>query len=253
MKFSANLGLLWNELSLPDAIIAAAENGFSAVECHWPYETDSIEVLAALKQSGLKMYCLNTSSGDISKDEFGLCALPDQESRARADINQVIAYAKAIDASNIHVMAGNVQGIIARSCFIDNLNYALEKLGNTNIGLLIEPLNMIDRPGYFLNNLDQACDIIEQVNDPSLQLMFDCYHIHMLEYEVVDELKNRISFIGHVQLASAPDRSEPNKGELEYKLVIQELKRLNYEGFIGAEYHPETTTEQGLGWMGELK
>ena len=252
MKFSANLGLLWKELSLPDAILAAADNGFSAVECHWPYETDSAHVLTALRQSGLRMLCLNTSYGDLSKGEFGLCALPDREHQARADINQVIAYAKAVEASNIHVMAGNTQGINARATFIRNLESTLDELENSNVGLLIEPLNMKDRPNYFLNDLDFACEIISHINDHRLKLMFDCYHIHLLGYDVVKEFEKRLPYIGHIQIASVPGRLEPNQGVLDFKLVLQELTRLKYDGFIGAEYHPETSTENSLNWLNEL-
>ena len=65
MKFSANLGFLWNDRSLPDAIRAAKIAGFDAVECHWPFEVSSLDVKAALEETGLAMLSLNTRRGDI--------------------------------------------------------------------------------------------------------------------------------------------------------------------------------------------
>ena len=59
-RFSANLGFMWTELPLPKAIEAAAQYGFDAVECHFPYQTPVAEVTDALKRTGLKMLGLNT-------------------------------------------------------------------------------------------------------------------------------------------------------------------------------------------------
>ena len=60
MKFSANLGFLWNDLPLPKAIQAAKLAGFDAVECHWPYDESPEKVLKALTDTGLIMLGLNT-------------------------------------------------------------------------------------------------------------------------------------------------------------------------------------------------
>jgi hypothetical protein len=75
MRFSANLGFLWTELELPEAIRAAAAAGFDAVECHWPYATDPAELREALAEAGLPMVALNTRPGDRARGEFGLAAL----------------------------------------------------------------------------------------------------------------------------------------------------------------------------------
>ena len=63
IQFSANLGFLWTDRPLPDAIHAAHAAGFAAVECHWPYETPAQDVRAALDASGLPMLGLNTIRG----------------------------------------------------------------------------------------------------------------------------------------------------------------------------------------------
>ena len=78
MQFSANLGFLWTELALPDAIRAAKAAGFDAVECHWPYDADSAQVKAALVETEMTMIGLNTARGDVSAGDNGLSALPDR-------------------------------------------------------------------------------------------------------------------------------------------------------------------------------
>ena len=103
MKFSANLGFLWNDRPLPEAIRAARAAGFDAVECHWPYVIPADEVKAALDETGLRMLGLNTRRGDVDAGDNGLSAIPGREAEAREAIDEAIAYATAIDTPNIHV------------------------------------------------------------------------------------------------------------------------------------------------------
>ena len=90
LKFSANPGFLWIELSLPDAIRAAYEAGFVAVEYHWPYAIPVQQLARALNQTGLPMLGLNTQPGDVSQGEMGLSALAGRESEAKAAIDRAL-------------------------------------------------------------------------------------------------------------------------------------------------------------------
>jgi len=118
-KLSANLGFLWTDLPLTDAIKAAATAGFDAVECHFPYQTPAPDVKAALTKTGLAMLGLNTIKGDESKGDNGLCAIPSRVSEARAAIDQAIDYAREINTPNIHVMAGIAEGQAATDTYIE--------------------------------------------------------------------------------------------------------------------------------------
>ena len=117
-KFSANLGFLWTELLLPDAIRAAHKAGFHAVECHWPYATSVNDLNAAIAETGLEMLGLNTSRGNTEAGENGLSALPNRQLDARVAIDEAIAYATATNIANIHVMAGFARGPDAHKIFI---------------------------------------------------------------------------------------------------------------------------------------
>jgi hydroxypyruvate isomerase len=248
-KFSANLGFLWTELSLPDAIRAAKANGFDAVECHWPYETPAADVRAALDQTGLTMLGLNTSRGDVSAGENGLSALPDCGTDAIAAITQAVEYAGAIGASSIHVMAGNAAGNVAHDTFVRNLRAAVELAAPLGITILIEPLNRFDAPNYFLRGTEQARDIIQEVGVSNLKLMFDCYHVGRTEGDVLKSLNDMFPIIGHIQFASVPDRGAPDHGEVNYSLVFAEIARLGWTKPLGAEYKPAGPTQDTLGWM----
>lgn len=244
MKFSANLGFLWADKVLPDAIRAAKAAGFEAVECHWPYEIPADQVKAALVETGLPMLGLNTIRGNPG--ENGLAALSGRKAEARAAIDQAIAYADVVDAAAIHVMAGFASGQEAHTTFIENLRYACAQ---TNRTILIEPLNRHDAPGYYLTHTDQAADIISQVGADTLRLMFDCYHVGRTEGDVTTRVKALLPIIGHIQFASVPDRSTPDHGEIDYAFVFDAIQGLGWERPLGAEYKSNGDTDQTLDWM----
>ena len=249
-QFSANLGFLWSDLPLPDAIRAAAKAGFAAVECHWPCSFDAAEVKAALQDTGLPMLGLNTARGDVAGGENGLSALPGLEADARAAIDEAAAYAEAVAAGAIHVMAGFATGPEAHATFIANLQYACDRAANRTI--LIEPLNRHDAPGYFLDTTDQARSIIAEAARPNLKLMFDCYHVGRTEGDLTTRVAALQPVIGHIQFASVPDRGAPDHGEVNYAHVFDAIATLGWTKPLGAEYKPTCPVEQTLGWMTEL-
>jgi hydroxypyruvate isomerase len=249
--FSANLGFLWADLPLPDAIRAASAAGFDAVECHWPYDFEATDIRAALNETGLPMLGINTRCGDIGAGENGLAALPGREAEAQAAIDEAIAYAAAVRARNVHVMAGTASGAAAHECFVANLRWACEQAAKHGIGILIEPLNHYDAPGYFLTTTAQACDIISEVAAPNLRLMFDCYHVQLMEGDLTHRLANLMPVIGHVQFAGVPDRGEPSRGEVAFDHIFALLAELGYTDPLGAEYKPQGKTESTLGWMND--
>ncbi|GGE61616.1 hydroxypyruvate isomerase family protein [Actibacterium pelagium] len=252
MKFSANLGFLWNDRPLPDAIRAAKDAGFDAVECHWPYDVPALEVKAALQETGLTMLGLNTRRGDVRAGENGLSAIPGREIEARAAIDEAIDYAVKIGARNIHVMAGFNQSIAGGRTFVENLEYACKQGAKQELTMLIEPLNEHDAPGYFLRTTHQAAEVIDRVGASNLKLMFDCYHVGRTEGDVISRLRDLLPLIGHIQFASVPDRAPPDHGDIDYRTVFSEIEALGWHTPLGAEYKPKGETDASLAWMSTL-
>lgn len=249
MKFSANLGFLFRELSLPDAVRAAAKAGFSAIECHWPYDTNPKEFRAALDETGLPLLSLNTAPGDMAKGDFGVCAIPGREAEARALIDQAVDYAVAAGAGKIHVMSGKTEGPAARETLVRNLRYADERIGSRDISLLIEPLNHRDAPGYFLRTVEEAVALIDAIGIARLKVMFDCYHMQVQGGDLTRRYQAHAAYVGHIQIASVPDRAEPDTGEVAYERLLPALMDSGYAGWFGAEYRPRGKTADGLGWL----
>ena len=247
-RFSANLGFLWADRPLPDAIRAAAAAGFDAVECHWPHDVPPRYVADALAETGLPMLGLNTRRG--GPGENGLAALPGREAEARAEIDATLAYARAIRAGAVHVMAGIARGAGAEAAFRANLAHACDSAPDLTV--LIEPLNPRDAPGYFLSGSDQAAALIGALARPNLKLMFDCYHLQIVDGDITRRLHDLAGLIGHVQIAAVPDRGPPDHGELDYRHVCAVLDDIGWTRPVGAEYRPPGPTGDSLGWMARL-
>lgn len=252
-RFSANLGFLWADLPLPDAIRAAHAAGFDAVECHWPQAggADPAPIRAALDDTGLEMLGLNTLRGNPG--ENGLSALPGREAEARAEIDRALDFAADLGCNAVHVMAGFAEGPEAEAAFRANLDHACRAAAAQGATVLIEPLNHHDAPGYFLSHADQAAAIIEASGHDNLRLMFDCYHLQIMDGDISRRLRALLPVIGHVQIAAVPDRGAPDHGELDYRHVCALLDELGWDRPVGAEYRPVGPTGDSLGWMAALR
>ncbi|WP_348630134.1 TIM barrel protein [Mesorhizobium sp. M7A.F.Ca.US.001.04.2.1] len=126
---------------------------------HWPYDTDASVIAQTLIETGLPLLGINTARGDVGAGDNGLAALPGRETEARAAIDQAVQWAAATRCRNIHVMAGKATGDEAFATFEGNLRYASKSAAQHNIGVLIEPLNPRDAPGYFLSDLPTAFSV----------------------------------------------------------------------------------------------
>jgi hydroxypyruvate isomerase len=107
-------------------------------------------------------------------------------------------------------------------------------------------------PGYFLSTQADAHAIREAVGEPNLKVQMDFYHAQIMEGDITMTLKKYFEHIGHIQIASVPDRHEPDDGEVDYRYVFRLLDQLGYAGWVGCEYRPRARTEDGLGWLATL-
>lgn len=252
-KYSANVGFLWDHLPLPERIEAAANAGFDAVECHFPYEFPATDISAVLKRAGLPMVGLNTALGPAGS--FGLAAISGQEAQARVLIDQAIEYAKDIDATNVNVVAGLTAGSNNNeTTYIDNLQYACEQAAACGKVIMIEPLNPRAVPDYHFSTVEQAVNIIKLVGAPNMKLMFDFFHAQIVEGDLETLINQYVEHFAHVQISAVHDRGEPDEGEINYPYVLGVLKKAGYQGHIGAEYKPRgDSVEVGLSWLEQFR
>jgi len=247
-RFCANFNFLFLEVPLLDRFEAAAKAGFKGVEIGNPYEASASAIASKLKSNGLTLVLINTSPGDAAKGERGRSALVGREKDFEADMETALRYCAATGCKLIHVMAGLVHHGARRDTFVANLKTGARKAAAAGVGLVIEPINRRDIPGYFLNKLAEARAIIYEVGEPNLGLQFDIYHRQVEDGDVAVAMKEYAGLTRHYQIANPPDRGEPDEGEMNYRWLLQQIDASGYQGWVGCEYKPRRGTVEGLTW-----
>ncbi len=251
-RIAANLSWLFNEVPFLERFEAAAKAGFEAVEFLFPYEYEAAGLRARLDGNGLKLVLHNLPPGNPGSGERGIACHPDRVAEFRASVGRAIEFASALGAPQLNCLAGiaptGVPDARLRATLVENLRYAAGELGAAGIRLLIEPINCYDIPGFYLNRSRQALDLIAEAGSDNLYLQYDIYHMQRMEGELAATIEANLPKIAHMQLADNPGRHEPGTGEINYAFLFGWLDRIGYDGWIGCEYRPKTTTEAGLGW-----
>ena len=248
--------MLFTEVAFLDRFERAAEAGFKAVEFLFPYAHAAEEIRQRLVAQDLTLVLHNLPAGDWDAGERGIACLPDRVDEFRAGVARGIEYAQALGVRQLNCLAGKAPAGIGadrlRRTFVDNLRYAAEEFRQVGLRLLIEPINTYDIPGFFLARTSDAASILDDVGADNLFIQYDIYHAQRMEGELAATLRKHLARIGHVQLADNPGRNEPGSGEISYPFLFSFLDRIGYDGWIGCEYKPATTTAAGLGWRQRL-
>jgi hydroxypyruvate isomerase len=256
-KFAANLTMLFTEHPFLDRFEHAARAGFDAVEFLFPYAFDASEIKDRLAANKLKLVLHNLPAGDWDAGERGIACLPDRIDEFRDGVARAIDYGRKLGVPKLNCLAGKVPiGVtddVLRRTFVENLRFAAAELKAVGIRLLIEPINLYDIPGFYLNRTAQAVAILDEVASDNLFIQYDIYHAQRMEGELIGTMQKHFARIGHLQLADNPGRHEPGTGEIHYERVFAAIDRLGYDGWIGCEYKPATTTEAGLGWFARAR
>ena len=256
-KFSANLSMLFNEVEFLDRFERASKAGFKAVEYMFPYEWSKEELATALNSHQLEQVLFNLPAGDWAGGERGIACIPGRESEFKDGVQSALAYAEALRCPTINCLVGltpeDVSADKVRRTLVDNLQFAAAALQENGIRFVIEMLSHKAVPGFYLVKTREALQLLEEVNHPNIQLQYDVYHMQIMEGNLIDTLSANMSSIGHIQIADNPGRHEPGTGEINYPNVFAAIDELGYEGWIGCEYVPAGTTEEGLGWLEAYK
>ena len=249
--FAANISTMFTEHPVAGRFAAARAAGFRAVEYLFPYGEPVDEIKRRLDETAIRMVLLNTPLGDAASGERGLAAVPGRQRDFLAYFDHAMGYARALDVPMIHVMAGVVpeeERQAAEAVFVDNVREACDIAAADGIRILLEPLNHQDTPGYFLTLTRETRRLIVAIGRDNVRLQYDLYHRQIVEGNLALGIADNLDLIGHIQFSSVPGRHEPKYGEVNLPYLFDVCDRLGYDGWIGCEYRPMTTTSEGLGW-----
>ncbi|MEL8394482.1 hydroxypyruvate isomerase family protein, partial [Escherichia coli] len=188
LKLAANLDWLFTELPMSARFHAARREGFRAVEGMF-FCQHSLDMLRiAQQESGMSVVLMNAPAGDWLRGERGLAALPGRDDEYLNSLLIARRYAGTLGCRQVHVMAGLRDHSVTEDeqleLLVNRLCIACDVLAEKDITVLIEPLNSEDMPGYIINSLPRAKDIIRRVSHQNIGLQFDIYHCQKIHGNV---------------------------------------------------------------------
>lgn len=175
---------------------------------------------------------------------------PENHDEVEMKLRKAIDLAVKYDAPNVITFTGMSKEGISEEAGIKNcidcwkrvLPYAEEK----KIGIVLEHLNSKDdshpmkgHPGYFGDDLHLCADLVKSVDSPSFQLLFDIYHVQIMNGDLIRNIRRYHEIVGHYHTAGNPGRGElDDSQEINYPPVIRAIMETGYEGFIAQEFIP---------------
>jgi hydroxypyruvate isomerase len=253
-KFAANLSFLFADAPFPERFRRAAAAGFAGVEYLFPYDYPTSDVAGWLRANDLEQVLFNLPAGDWAAGERGLACLLQRQGEFAGSVERALDYAAALHCRRVHCMAGRRPAGVGEAeletTYVANLRFAADRFATIGATVTIEPINSrIDMPGYWLDDVARGFRLLEAVDRGNVKLQYDIYHAQIIAGDLARTLEANIGRIGHIQIADNPGRHEPGSGEINYPFLFDLLDRLGYDGWVGCEYKPLTTTEAGLGWL----
>lgn len=252
MKLCANLSLLFTEHSLLDRFAAARDCDFNAVEIQFPYAETLADLISRKTENELDIALINIPAGDLMDGGLGLACHPKRQDAFRKAVEQTAHYAEALKVPSVNLLAGRTDPDFAtehqRDTFLENLDYCADQLKSLNIKTMFEAINTLDMPDFLISRTDQMLQVLSDLNHSHVAMQYDLYHMTRMQEPIEEQLPNIINQIGHIQFADTPDRQQPGTGDLPFEELMHQLKGLNYQQWIGAEYKPSHATAESLDW-----
>jgi len=242
MKYSLCLEMVFKDVDFYDRIALAKELGLDAIEFWGPEGKDAAKVVKAVGNAGLPIACC-TLAGSW-KAPFN-----SEWDQIKESLIATTAFGKECGCNKFIGLSGNVQckADAQKLVICENLKRAAEFCEKEDIHIAIEALNTVsDHLGYYLDSSYIGFEIIKAVNSPRIKLLYDVYHMQLMEGNLVNNTVKNVNSIGHIHSAGVPGRHELHIGEINYPFLVGKLEEAGYNGYFGFEYSPTYDNKQSI-------
>ena len=166
------------------------------------------------------------------------------------ELKKLILAAKQVECSRLILMSGKVLAAVGeesqRAASIATLKRAAEVLEREKMDALLEPIDRLENPTYWMDGVEEAATITRAVGSQRIKVLYDFYHEQRTRGNVIEKLEKVIDQVTLVHIADVPKRSDPGTGEMNYENIYRKLKQLNYQGMIAMEFYPESDPVEAL-------
>ncbi len=252
-RLNANIFFMFKEYPLLDRYDAAARAGFKAVELQFPYTEEVDALKERLEHNELRQIIINVLVRDPDTGLDNVSIRPDRRDLYEERLADAVRYASALGCIGVNTGIGErpdgFEDDDIWQTMVFNQRLAAEQLDRVGIKALVEAINTRDKPGFYVHDTKTACKLIEDVGHPNIGLLYDIYHMQVMEGNLAETMEANLDRIWHMQLGDNPGRHEPGTGEINYDFLLSYIDSIGYKGWIGCEYIPAGRTEDGLGWI----
>lgn len=234
MKYSLCIEALFEKYDFYDRIKMASDAGLDAIEFWDPSDKDVDKIAGLTQNYGLKVaICTTMTPWDLRMNE--------NYKKVETAVAESIKRAKAMDCPSLIGLSGDIDSAkdTQKGVLITNLNIVKEMCENADITLNMEILNSyIDHKGYYLDCSHEGFEIVRTVHSDNIKVLFDIYHMQIMEGNIINTMTANIDKIGHIHSAGNPGRNEHYIGEINYPGIITAIENTDYNGYFGLEYWP---------------
>src|ERR1700682_363705 len=259
-KKGVRLSVVWSTLgrvSIAEGMAMLSRLGYDAFELpDWRNPETLESFVREQKKYPLECACILANKGPAAPG----CGLvnPAERDGFVEQVKLAIVAAKKLNSKGLLILSGNEVGGISRAEQLGNAVYALRAaapiLEDNGITAFVEIVNNVDYPGYFLSNLHDAAAMVDRAYSPNVKILYDFFHVQMMEGNLINNIHYHIERIGHFHVADLPGRHEPGTVEVNYRNVFKAIYDIcgNFQGSVGLEYRPLAPLEENLAAMRKL-
>lgn len=242
MHFCIPIPCFFGKLDFCDALRKVASLGFNAAETYRWQGLDFEKVRETCKETGVTLLSMCTS-------EFNMTSPENRETYLDA-LRKSCEAAGKMGVRKLITQVGPDTGVeraYQHESIVTTLRAAVPILEEYGVTLMIEPLNTyVDHPGYYLTSSSEAFDMIHEVANPFVKVVYDMYHQQIMEGNIIPSVTKNLDCIAHLHAAGHPGRHELQNGELNYTVVFDAIDKAGYTGACGLEYFPTMPPEESL-------
>ena len=257
-KISVCIDMMFASHDFFDRFEAVKRSGINTIE-FWRWTIKDIDmVLRKLNELDMKISIFNMDSSDekLSNDLLRGILNTGRVEEFISALKESIPVYKKLGAKAMIVLIGDETKAFTLEEQKENVYKCLKAAApiveENDVTLIVEPLNSFDRVGYSMPYVTPVLEIIERVDCPNIKILYDIYHQNMMGDFDIEEIRRNIKRIGHFHVADAPGRHEPGTGKVDYVSILNEILKMDYDGYIGLEYRATKYDSDTFGFLDDL-
>jgi len=240
-KLSVRVEAVFRDMNLEQMMAKVAAAGYQGFEFgNWRAQDPAL--ITRLKNKlGLECACL---VGNRAVNPKGMTLVDPADRQAfLAEIKASTEAAKRFESTRLVTLTGNELPGVPREAqhksIVEGLKAAHDVVAPHGVTLIVEPLNtLVNHQGYYLNHTPEAFEIMREVGSPNVKILYDIYHVQIMDGNLIDSIRKNIGLIGHFHVGDVPGRHEPGTGEINYTNVFSAIREAGFRDFVAMEYGP---------------